>query len=108
MTTIIVDPEDLGTQTGTWTVPTPDFKPTPIREQLDEPIDPAGDCCVHDGRPCILFSDWDYAEDWSGEFVREMHPFALIGAPKITVDAFWRKVRQAATDRDLNQNKREK
>jgi hypothetical protein len=108
MATIIVDPEDLGTQTGTWTVPTPDFKPTPIREQLDEAIDPAGDCCVHDGRPCILFGDWDYAEDWSGEFVREMHPFALIGAPKITVDAFWRKVRQAATDRDLNQNKREK
>jgi hypothetical protein len=32
---------------------------------------------------------WDYAEDWSREFVREVHPFTLIGAPTIAVEAFW-------------------
>ena len=104
MTTIVVDPEDMGTQTGTWTVPLPGFRPTPIHERFD----PAGECCAYDGRPCILFGDWDYAEDWSGEFVRDMHPFVLIGAPVITADAFWQMVRRAALDRELTRNKSEK
>ena len=86
MTTIIVDPDDddHGTQTGTMLPPPPGFKPKPIREQLDEPIDPEGECCVLNGKPYILYGMWDYAEDWSGEFVREVHPFMLIGAPTIT------------------------
>ena len=75
---------------------------------LDEPIDPLAECCVYNGSPCILYGDCDYAEDWSGEFVREMHPFVLIGAPKLTADAFWQMVRRAAADRDLARNTSEK
>jgi hypothetical protein len=95
MTTIIVgcDDDDRGTQTGTWTTPVPGFKPTPIRERLNEPIDPEGECCVLDGKPYILYGMWDYAEDWSGEFIREVHPFLLISTPKITVAEFWDRVR---------------
>ena len=93
MTTIYVDPDDRGTQTGTLLPPPPGFKPTPIRDQIGEPLDPNGDCCVLDGRPCILFGMWDYGEDWSGEFVREIHPFMLIKAPEITATEFWDLVR---------------
>ena len=89
MPIIMVDPDDAGTQTGTILPPPPGFRPTPFRDRLGEPIDPAGDCCVYEGRPCILFGDWDYAEDWSGEFVREIHPFLLIGPPTILREAFW-------------------
>jgi hypothetical protein len=90
--TIMVDPEDSGTQTGTQLPPPPDWKPTPVVERFHKPIDPEGDCCILDDMPCILFGQWDYAEDWSGEFVREMHPFELIGAPKVTVEEFWKLV----------------
>ena len=93
MPTIMVDPGDMGTQAGVRLEPDPDFKRTPIRDKMGEPIDPAGDYCVRDGKPCILFGDWDYGEDWSGEYVREVHPFTLIGAPKISADAFWDLVR---------------
>ena len=91
--TIMVDPEDAGTQTGTQLPPPPGWKPTPIRDQLDSPIDPEGDCCVLGGKPYNLFGMWDYAEDWSGEFVREVHPFLLLGAPVITREEFWKLVR---------------
>ena len=93
MPTIMVDPEDAGTQTGTQLPPPPGWKPTPISEQLDEPIDPEGDCCVLGGKPYILFGMWDYAEDWSGEFVREVHPFLLLSAPEVSREEFWKLVR---------------
>ena len=93
MTTIYVDTDDAGTQTGTLLPPPPGFKPTPIRDRIGEPIDPEGDCRLLDGQPCILYGDWDYAEDWSGEFMREIHPFTLPGKPKISVEAFWDLVR---------------
>ena len=94
MTTIIVgwDDDDRGTQTGTWTTPSPDFRPKPTREWLDEPIDPEGERCVLNGKPYVLYGMWDYAEDWSGEFLREVHPFMLIGAPKLTVEEFRKQV----------------
>jgi hypothetical protein len=91
MTTIIVDPED-SSRSGE-RLPAVGFKLKPIREQLDTSIDPAGQCCDLDGQPCILFADWDYGEDWSGEFVREVHPFTLIRARKISVEEFWTLVR---------------
>jgi hypothetical protein len=101
MTTIIVrwDDDDHGTQTGTMLPPPPGFRPKPICEQLDEPIDPESYCCVLNGKPYILYGMWDYAEDWSGEFVREVHPFTLIGAPNITVERFWKLVREIGADR---------
>jgi hypothetical protein len=89
--TIIVDPEDGGVVAG---VPIPGWQPKKIPECLDEPIPEDGDPRILDGRPCILFGMWDYAEDWSGETVRELHPFTLIGAPKITTEEFWQLVRR--------------
>jgi hypothetical protein len=64
-----------------------------IVQRLDEPIE-AGDCCIHEGHPCILFGDWDYAEDWSGEFVRVVPPDSLADAPRLTVRQFWALVRR--------------
>ncbi len=90
--TIVVDPEDGGTQAGERLPTPPGFKRTPICEQMGSPIHPDGECCVLDGRPCILFGMQDYAEDWSGEFVREIHPFTLIGAPKVAPAEFWQLV----------------
>ncbi len=87
------DDDDRGTQTGTWTEPVPGFKPTPIREQLDTPIDPESDCCVVNGKPCILYPMLDYGKDWSGEFVREVHPFVLAGEPTVSAEEFWKLVR---------------
>ena len=99
--TIVVDwdDDDHGTQTGTMLPPPPGFQPKPIRERLDEPIDPEGDFRVLDGKPYILYGMWDYAEDWSGEFLREVHPFTLIGAPNITVEEFWKLVRAIEAER---------
>jgi len=91
--TIVVDPDDGGTQAGVLLPPPPGFRPKPIRERLDEPIDPKGDCRVLHGKPYILYGNADYAQDWSGEFVREVHPFILIGAPSITIAEFWARVR---------------
>ena len=93
MTTIIVDPDDGGTQAGNWTTPDPNFKPTPIRERLDEPVDSEAEFVLRDGKPCLLYGMWDYGEDWSGEFVRETHPFSLIGKDCVKVtEAEWREV----------------
>ena len=58
-----------------------------------------GDCCVLEGKPYILYGMWDYAEDWSGEFVREVHPFTLLSAPTITTEAFWNMVRAIEAER---------
>jgi len=90
---IIVDDEDGGTQAGTMLPPPPGWKPTPIREQLGEPIDPEADFVLRDGKPCLLFGMWDYGEDWSGEFVRETHPFSLSGEGCVKVtESEWRAV----------------
>ena len=64
-------------------------KPTPIVEYLDEPIEAAGQCVDLNGRPCVLFADWDYGQGWSGEFVRDVHPFVLLKGRDITRDEFW-------------------
>jgi hypothetical protein len=93
MTTIMVDPDDGGVMTGTMLPPPPGWKPTPIRDRPDEPIDPEADCVVYAGDPCLLFGMLDYAENWGGEFVRELHPFTLIGAPKIGEADWWALVR---------------
>jgi hypothetical protein len=65
-----------------------------VIERLNEPIDEAGQCCLKDGRPCILFSSWDYAEDWSGTFVRVVPHSALLDAPAISRAEFWTLVRK--------------
>ncbi|HTT00880.1 MAG TPA: hypothetical protein VMG11_02240 [Steroidobacteraceae bacterium] len=67
----------------------------PVIERLDEPIPDAGECCVYLGKPHIVFRDWDYAEDWSGEFVRVVDPKTLAGAARLSTVAFWSAVRGA-------------
>ena len=94
-----------GTQAGVWCEPVSDSnfksKRNPICNRIGELIDPAGDCRVHDGKPCILFGYWDYGEDWSGEYVREVHPFTLISTPKISAEAFWNLVQAIGKKRKL-------
>ncbi len=68
-----------------------------VLDRLEEPIIEPGVCCVHRGSPCILFDDWDYAEDWSGEFVRVVEPEPLSAAPRISTEEFWALVRQLHT-----------
>ncbi len=65
-----------------------------IVDRLDEPIHKEGEPCVHKKMPYILYGMWDCAEDWSGEYVREVHPFFLIGAPKLSTSEFWTLVRK--------------
>lgn len=92
MPTILVDDED--SSQSCWQ-PIPGFVPTPIRERIGEPIPPEGECCLFNGEPCILFADWDLGQRWgSGEYVVDIHPFALLSAPQITVEEFWQRVRE--------------
>jgi hypothetical protein len=80
MPTVMVDPDDVQ-----WVEcePTPGFKRIPIRERLTEPLHAEAECYVLAGRPHLLFASWDYAEDWSGEYVREVHPFAVLAGQEI-------------------------
>jgi hypothetical protein len=66
----------------------------PVAERLDEPLCERVEYCLYEGNPCILFVDWDYAEDWSGEFVQVMGPEALSAAPRVSVSEFWVAVRR--------------
>jgi hypothetical protein len=67
---------------------------TPIRERLGETVPEEAQVCVLQGRPYLWFKDWDYAEDWSGEFARAVHPDSLSGALQISITEFWALVRQ--------------
>jgi hypothetical protein len=64
-----------------------------VIERLGEPIPEQGECCLYLGKPHIVFRDWDYAEDWSGEFVRVVHPQTLVGAGQVSAAEFWSVVR---------------
>ena len=71
------------------------WQPKKVLEHLDEEIPQEGEPCVLDGHPCILYDHWDMAEDWSGEYVNtDLHPFALTGAPTLSVSEFWTLVRR--------------
>lgn len=65
----------------------------PIREQLDNPIDSMAECYLWEGRPHQVLADWDLAEDWSGEYVREVPPSGPLGGTKISPAEFWALVR---------------
>jgi hypothetical protein len=92
MPTIVVNAADRAVMTGD---PIPGWQPKKILDCLDEPIPNVGDPRALDGRPCILFGMLNQAEDWSGEYVNpNLHPFALIDAPKLTKPEFWALVRK--------------
>lgn len=101
MTVIVVDPDDGGCMAGIQLPTPPSWKPTPIRDKPNEPIDPAGECYVMNGQPYLLFSDWDYAEDWSGEFVREIHPFAVLDGFPVEAAGWWQLVRRRQAESAL-------
>jgi hypothetical protein len=67
---------------------------TPIHKRLGEAVPEEAQVCVLADRPYIWFTDWDYAEDWSGEFARAVHPDSLSGARQISIAEFWALVRQ--------------
>jgi hypothetical protein len=99
MPTIVLDANERAVNTGD---PIPGWQPKKVLDCLDESIPNVGEPRTLDGRPCILFGMWDMAEDWSGEYVNpNLHPLALIGAPKLTTPEFWalvRKVHGSPTD----------
>ncbi len=45
-----------------------------------------------------MFAGWDYGEDWSGEFVRETHPFSLTGEGCVQVTESERMAGRGAQD----------
>ena len=67
----------------------------PIIERLEEPLLEKVEYCMLDGSPCILFVDWDYAEDWSGTFVRVFGPHTLSSARRVGAPEFWAAVRRS-------------
>jgi hypothetical protein len=90
MVTIVADSEP-----GTRLPPPANFKPQPISECIDEVLAPDAECYALNGAPCLLFADLDYAEDWSGTYVRELHPFLVaICGKSISAEEFWRLVRE--------------
>jgi hypothetical protein len=60
---------------GTRLPPPPGWVPPPIAESLERGFDGEAVFYVLDGRPIALFDMMDYAEDWSGHLIREIHPF---------------------------------
>jgi len=85
----MVDPDDGGCYWGTRLPPPAAFIPTPIRDLIREPLDEEAQPRLFNGRPCLLYPDWDYGEDWSGKYVRDVHPFCLTCQPKLTLSEFW-------------------
>ena len=66
----------------------------PVVQRIGEPLPEGVECCVLEGNPCILFADWDYAEDWSGTFVRVIRPDVLATARRVDSSEFWALVRR--------------
>lgn len=65
----------------------------PIVERLEEPLLEKVEYCMLEGSPCVLFVEWDYAEDWSGTFVRVIPPHTLDPARRVGASEFWSAVR---------------
>src|ERR1700733_10895281 len=61
-----------------WTPPFPGFVPKPVREAVAEAFDPEADFYVYEGRPFLVFGQWDHAEDWSVHPIRSAHPMAPV------------------------------
>lgn len=66
----------------------------PVVERLGELLPEGVEYCIFEGNPCILFADWDYAEDWSGKFVRVIRPCTLNASRRVDASEFWVIVRR--------------
>jgi hypothetical protein len=89
MPTIIAEPEP-----GTRLPPPPGFVPPTIRQLLQGGFAPEASFHVLEGRPCVVWGDWDHAEDWSRHPIREVHPFApLLSGSEVTEAQFRTLVR---------------
>jgi hypothetical protein len=89
--TIIVDPE--GSSQSGERLPAPgDFKRRTTLEQLADPLHVEADPYVMGGKPYLVYPMWDYAEDWSGEYLGEIHPFAVVLGGKKISEAEWREL----------------
>lgn len=66
----------------------------PVIERIGEPMTERVEYCILEGNPCVLFVDWEYAEDWSGTFVRVIPPDTLTAACRVDVTEFWAEVRR--------------
>lgn len=89
MAVIISDPEP-----GFRLPPPADFVQPSIRQQLSKPF--TDDACFYvlNGRPCVVYPDCDYAEDWSAYPVREIHPLGpIIDGQEVTETEFRQLVR---------------
>jgi hypothetical protein len=92
MTKIFVD-DDVP---WSWTPEDPNFVPPTIRKLLSEEFSPEADFYVCDGRPYVVYPQWDYATDWSEYPIREVHPFhPVLNGKKITQAEFRTLVKAA-------------
>jgi hypothetical protein len=72
----------------------PLISPRPYGDLLAQPFDPEAEFYVKDGVPYVAFPDWDYAENWGGDRMREVHPFIpIIYGKRISEAAFCARVR---------------
>ena len=72
--TLIYDTDD-GCMTGTMPPPPPGFVPPTIAQSLGQSFEEDVSFYLSDDAPIALWSDCDYAEDWSTHPIREIHPF---------------------------------
>lgn len=64
-------------------------------ELLEHAFDPEASFWLKNGIPYVLWGDWDYAEDWGGPQMREVHPFVpIIHGKEIGESEFRLRVRQ--------------
>ena len=70
------------------------MQPT-IREQLAKPFEAEAEFIVHQGRPFVVWAEWDYAEDWSRYPVREVHPFEPYFKGQKVTETEWRALVKA-------------
>jgi hypothetical protein len=47
-------------------------------ELLEHAFEPEASFWIKNGIPYVLWGDWDYAEDWGGPQMREVHPFVPV------------------------------
>lgn len=63
--------------------------PRQIRGMRNLVIHQEGELVEHKGKPYVLYGMWDYAEDWSGESVRDCANSLFLTSAKKLPEAEW-------------------